>query len=346
MMKILSFSENIISKYEAIAQETGESFNIFDIANIETDERIVCRILFELLSTKGRHGQGGLYLEIFLRDCLKMDFNKADIQSAQVHREYFADGRPIDIVIEIGNRFIPIEVKIYAGDQWGQCYDYWRFAQKRDKGAKVAYLTRRGSLPSPESKGKLQDKEIICLSFEHNILDWLKKCLVLPETSKKVSVCEILRQFASTIKKFTNQVEDGQMNEIMDMIQETPDRVKAAINIASSISAIRTQILGKIADILQNEHNLNLIKQQHENCYYFAMKDPTTLFQINYATSTSNAVWAGVMSNIETTPALKTDGYKMKGKTIRGENDFHMLFDEEYLKSCVSDILRYYNNAE
>jgi hypothetical protein len=60
-----------------------------------------------------------------------MDFSKADIQSAQVHREYFADRRLIDIVIEIGNRFIPIEVKIYAGDQWGQCYDYWRFAQKK-----------------------------------------------------------------------------------------------------------------------------------------------------------------------------------------------------------------------
>ncbi|TAH59676.1 MAG: hypothetical protein EWM50_07655 [Gottschalkiaceae bacterium] len=34
------------------------------------------------------------------------------------------EDRRIDIVIACASRFIPIEVKIHARDQYSQCYDY------------------------------------------------------------------------------------------------------------------------------------------------------------------------------------------------------------------------------
>lgn len=64
----------ISKQYDLIYQKTGGYFNIFDIANIESNEVTVCRVIYELLNPKGSHYQGDLYLRIFIRDVLKMDF--------------------------------------------------------------------------------------------------------------------------------------------------------------------------------------------------------------------------------------------------------------------------------
>ncbi|HEY8890494.1 MAG TPA: hypothetical protein VIM70_09590 [Clostridium sp.] len=55
-IKILLAQISAISKkYDLIYQKTGGYFNIFDIANIESDEVIICRIIYELLNPKGRN---------------------------------------------------------------------------------------------------------------------------------------------------------------------------------------------------------------------------------------------------------------------------------------------------
>jgi hypothetical protein len=113
VVKLLSDAGGVIKKHEAIARETGSSFNVFEVANIGENEVVVCRVLTELLSPKGSHAQGGVYLELFLHDCLNQEFSKDEIKNARVSSEYSTDeNRRIDIVIEIGGRFIPIEVKI------------------------------------------------------------------------------------------------------------------------------------------------------------------------------------------------------------------------------------------
>lgn len=58
-----------------------------------------------------------------------MDTKLAD--QAIVTAEYAIDDeRRIDIVIEIGSYFLPIEVKIYAADQKSQCFDYYQYAKE------------------------------------------------------------------------------------------------------------------------------------------------------------------------------------------------------------------------
>ena len=102
-------------------------------------------MIADLLNPRGQHGAGAEYLKIFLRDCLgmeKMDTKLAD--QAIVTAEYAIDDeRRIDIVIEIGSYFLPIEVKIYAADQKSQCFDYYQYAKRRDAQAKV-YLSDIG----------------------------------------------------------------------------------------------------------------------------------------------------------------------------------------------------------
>ena len=97
-----------------------------------------------------------------------------ELNHAVVTTEYLIDReRRIDIVIELGQRFIPIEVKIYAGEQKSQCYDYYTFARTKDKNAKVVYLTLSGYFPSKYSKeldGRcVPDEDIVCISFKDDI---------------------------------------------------------------------------------------------------------------------------------------------------------------------------------
>ena len=61
-----------------------------------------------------------------------------------VTKEYVTDhDRRIDIVIRNADYFIPVEVKIYAGEQQGQCFDYFKYA----KNAPIVYLTPFGTPP-------------------------------------------------------------------------------------------------------------------------------------------------------------------------------------------------------
>ena len=242
VQKILSDAGSIIDKYETLSRETGSSFNIFEIADISTKETTICRVLAELLSTDGRHGHGSAYLEIFLRDYLGLSFSMEELDSAHVHREYYADGRRIDIVIEASGRFIPFEVKIHAGDSVDQCYDYFNFAKTKDAKAKVIYLTLDGHKPSEYSAKGLSEGDILPLSFADDILGWLEKCIALPNTIRKAPVREILIQFSSAIKYITGQLEDKPMNDMIELLSESSQNMRNAKAIADSLEACREEM--------------------------------------------------------------------------------------------------------
>lgn len=89
------------------------------------------------------------------------------------------DGRRIDIVIRNTCFLIPIEVKIYADEQEGQCFDYY----KKAKNAPIVYLTRFGDMPSEYSRKKKGGTDILsldkikCISWADDICGWLTKLL-------------------------------------------------------------------------------------------------------------------------------------------------------------------------
>ncbi|MCL2546175.1 MAG: PD-(D/E)XK nuclease family protein [Oscillospiraceae bacterium] len=245
---LLVTAGSIIDKYSAIARETGRSFNIFEVARIEDKEVIVCRILAELLNPKGRHGQGGAYLELFLSECCDMGdaLSDAEIENMQVAAERMTDkGRPVDLVIEGNGRCIPIEVKIYAADQSAQCYDYCMYARTKDSEARIIYLTLFGEEPSDDSRGKLSDDDIIFMSFDVHILRWLEKCLALPDTIRKTPLREILIQFISAIRNITNNLEDKPKMELIKLLSESPQHMRNAKVIADTLDECRFEIATK-----------------------------------------------------------------------------------------------------
>ena len=121
-------------------------YNIFNILEITSKEVIICLFLADLLNPEGQHGCGILFLKSFVQQILKI-YSMSDLllSRTDVTKEFVIDNeRRIDIVIQNSRFFIPIEVKIYAGEQEGQCYDYFQYVRN----ARLVYLTRFGDAPS------------------------------------------------------------------------------------------------------------------------------------------------------------------------------------------------------
>lgn len=262
----------ISKKYDLIYQKTGDYFNIFDIANIGADEVTICRVIYELINPKGSHYQGDSYLKLFVKYVLKMDFNERDYESVRVHREYvISNNRRIDLVIETEDKIIPIEVKIYAGDQQKQCYDYYQKAINSN----VFYLTLDGHTPSDESAKGLKSiykdkKEVIGyekvrqISFENEVIIWITKCLEQQATIRISPIREILLQLLAVIRKLTNQMEVGKDMEIGNILSSTKENMKSAIEIENSLKNCKKEMIKKVLKAIENGINKEKLSNQYD----------------------------------------------------------------------------------
>lgn len=238
----------IIRTYEKLNQKTGRNFNIFEIANMETNEVVLCRVLYELLSSSGQHGQGNKYLSTFISNVLNIKISDEELKSAKVYREYVIENnRRIDLFISMTNHKIPIEVKIYAEEQEKQCFDYYQKAENSD----VYYLTRFGTKASEYSTcGKIKTNNI---SFQYDILNWLEKDVLKDNTLKLAPIREIIFQFVDVIRKFTNRVEREQDVEIVDMFLNSSDNMKAAISIKDNVDKARIKVMKKLFEMIEEK---------------------------------------------------------------------------------------------
>ena len=153
-------------------------FSVFDyFEERETDRS---RAFGRLLDPAGAHGQGGVFLRLFLHeirrsldDDLRGDFPYSDTQECGVHLEYQTDeGRSIDIVLKMpGNSWIGIENKPWAKEQQNQIRDYMKDLQRKAEGgtAWIVYMSGDGRDPTTAK----------CLSDEQR-----KRCLTMPYRSR------------------------------------------------------------------------------------------------------------------------------------------------------------------
>jgi hypothetical protein len=236
---LLQHSTEIIKNYDELYRKTGMRYNIFKIARISEKEVIMCRVIADLLNPKGSHYKGDVYLKLFwnivfgkIENCPKLNTSNAVITT-----EYSIEAnRRIDIVIEDGSIFVPIEVKIWAREQGGQVKDYAKYSQKKngEKHIPVLYLTLYGE-PS-ETAG---DSEYISISFHEDILRWLEKCLKTNETENTPPVREITKQLIEAIRSILGYTEDRDMNKaISDLILQSDETIRAAAEIENALNAI------------------------------------------------------------------------------------------------------------
>ncbi|MDR0585590.1 MAG: PD-(D/E)XK nuclease family protein [Treponema sp.] len=257
--RLLNGVTDIIKRYEARWQKTGEKYNIFKVADIAHKEVIMCRVLADLMNPQGKHGQSSRYLRLFWETIASKLPGRPvlDIENTRVTTEYVIDeNRRIDITLEDGMIFVPIEVKIWAPDQSKQIADYFGYAQTKNKAARipVLYLTVDGHEPVDYSKAGVGKDSYVCLSFKDDILPWLEVCLRDEITEKMVPVRENLRQLIAAVKSLCGKSEDAEMEDaIFKQITKDDETGRAALairNAADFDSKAREAFKGPITELV------------------------------------------------------------------------------------------------
>lgn len=241
VQKLLENTNSILDIRRRTPPKPGEQFNVFSIINAETDEVDThCRLLYELLSPNGCHGMG----DKFLRAFCEMVLNKPCPQYACVSRERaFSDGR-IDLLIEGEGVCYPIEVKVYAEDQYLQISRYAQFASKAPEDH-VYYLTLDGHEPSKESIGSDPIPNLTCLSFAGEIREWLLKCGELAWQAPTIT--ETVRQYIGVIDKLTGREQgDEYMSQIQKTVSASRNNFESALAISSALETIKVEKMREV----------------------------------------------------------------------------------------------------
>jgi hypothetical protein len=185
------------------------------------------------------------------------------------------------------NIFIPIEAKIYAGDQEKQILDYWKYSKDENRESiPVLYLTIDGKPPSEYSNPQDQEQTYNCISFSKDMLSWLDACLKCPETIKTAPVREIIIQLIAVIKSFCGIPEDENMgNEIFELITSNLENYQAAQSVVESYNNIDK----KIREIFSGEM-LKQLKDRIKNSDWDPDKGGCYGIQINE--NTNYYIWS------------------------------------------------------
>ena len=227
-------------RFEDQYRKTGMSYNIFKVAGISEREVIMCRVLADLLDPKGLHYRGSIYLKLFM-DMVKPlveNTGKFDPSKARITTEYtINEDRRIDIVLDDGTVFIPIEVKIGAGEQEKQLADYADYSRRINTG--VGFIPVLFLTPDGHKSGEAPRDDYVPISFEKHIVPWLVQCLNLEETDKATPIREILKQFIKAIKLFCGHMEDEAMEKaIKDLIAGSRESYEAALRIYKAVDEL------------------------------------------------------------------------------------------------------------
>lgn len=224
------------------------SYNLFETLEISGKEVLMCRFLADLLNPEGSHGCGILFLKTFLEEVLQEKRMPDSLLSHTiVTKEYVIDkDRRIDLVIQNADFFIPMEVKIYAGEQEGQCFDYFEHA----KNSKMVYLTRFGDTPSLYSRkqrggsGILSLSQIQCISWSEDISGWLDRRLgSLPQP-----VEEAVQQYLDTIHRVSDGRKRKKMEKIMEVLHESPDYFATGLEIERTMKQAKIKLIRMVFD--------------------------------------------------------------------------------------------------
>ena len=340
--RLLLEISKLSARIKQINESTGGLFNIFDITSVSHDEVTICRVIYELINPKGSHYQKGKYLKMFCEKVLGLDFSLEICNKATVYREYvIAENRRIELYILIGGKKIPVEVKIYAGDQYRQLYDYNEFT-----GNKVYYLTLDGKEPSKESCGKLiADIGYECISFKENIINWLNECLADKETIKLAPIREILFQFEAVVRKLTGQPKENEKMEIKELLLNSKENMESAYKINKAFESAKIDVMMRLFEEIEKGIYENTTKKPindycgyEKNCKeYYETKTTKKCPGLNYLWKKDVKDNIDIWLRIEVTSRLYV-GLYVATKNMTGDMYKNRYLDEKEIAEVLCDL--------
>lgn len=311
---IIQKVNELLVKEEAINKAIAKNFNIYKILGIESKETYICRAIASLLDDN-YHNQGNCFLELFFKYVLGREYK--DNNYKIITEETIDNYRRIDIVIKSNDEYIPIEAKIYAGDQQSQCYDYYKWTSKKegDK-AKVYYLTLDGHLPSKESvkdleaiNGKEDEnnkndnivigyKGIVCISFRKHILDWLSECLKCDCAIRIDNIRNMILQLDENIRELT-----GTNVNLNSKIQYyfNCNNIEEVYCINTETNTLKFKIRKKIFEIIMNYYGIKETKGNGDiDIRKVDERYPYIRFKIGNEKENNINIWFSIEINEET----------------------------------------------
>jgi hypothetical protein len=258
---LLAQTRTVVKHQRELERITGEHFNLFNILRIDHYEVSThSPILGDLLNSEGTHGQGAVFLELFIQQVLthpkivnREGFKRVNTESARVELEKSlgarteTDGGRLDILLtdRSGNQ-IAIENKINAVEQ-----DNWvtRYRNGLQTGAPLIYLTLKGESAKMDD---FSDKNpLILLSYHSDIIAWLEACR--KEVATVPVVRESLTQYLFLVRKLTHQNTARRMNqELIAPVLDSADTLEAFFALRDADTAIRGAIIQRLAERLES----------------------------------------------------------------------------------------------
>ncbi len=201
-------------------KKLSSDFNTFNF--IKTDELGLSSIVAVFLDIKGIHGQGSLFLDIFISCFGNQKLKDLKNRDFKVYKEYSANGnRRIDILLKNNDFAIIIENKPYAGDQKDQITDYIEYMEEEHQPNYknklfTIYLNKTKSEPGNFSNSKLKllkekqaNNEFKIITYDMFAKIYLKKCYEKCESEKFRFFIADFIEFIDKKPNFING-EDGQ----------------------------------------------------------------------------------------------------------------------------------------
>lgn len=240
---------------QAYNKQLAFEFNAFNFFKI--GENKISEILSFFLNPRESHGQGDVFLNEFTKQFLHEEY---DLKNASIVCERIIDhNRRVDIFIELKNKVIVIENKIWAKDQYNQLCDYSSYLHKKTNGNYLLlYLNPFGTDPNSNSIEKeLLDelnlhKRFKIISYETDVFElvenWLKKC-------EADNVTYFLRQFKIYLQtKFLGNKTLDMTKNIEDLIYANENEVNALVNVYNELDKMILAKLNTISNNLINNH--------------------------------------------------------------------------------------------
>lgn len=285
-------TKKLISKDEELRKQNGEDFNIFSILRMETSEtKTHSGMIAALLNPKGNHYQGSVFLKLFL-DIIdhKYDVESENLDKVIIKLEHYLgaitkdyeDGGYIDILITFpSGKTIAIENKINAEDQPNQLY---RYSKHNTNDSTLYYLNLLGVEPSEISTKTLKSDQFKVISYQNNILSWLKDCIEIVNSenaNNREMLHQSLKQYITIVKKITNKMDNELQQKLEKLIG---DNLIEAEYIAHNFENakykvrlnFRDKVEGALIDILKT-YELNLSNNNNDGCSYLSNEETTRL---------------------------------------------------------------------
>ena len=239
---------------ELLRQYKGYGFNLIRLLGAETDEVKICRLIYEMLSPDGSHGQKSKFLKLFYSMVLKQTaFSEAEIAASIIEREHSTKKkRRVDLFIKVGAYRFPIEVKIYAGDQINQCRDYFALAAApAGKERMMYYLTLDGHEPSNDSLGTAKGVHVIPLSFARDIIPWLDACA--KEVLDTARLRESILQMKQVLEEVCGIMGEKKGTDISSVLRKSYDNFKSADAIPAVLLTMKRELLANVLHDIESK---------------------------------------------------------------------------------------------